>query len=289
MTLIPIHASVYDDRICELGEGPLWHPTRGQLFWFDIVGRQLLTRTDGGPWTWSFPGHVSAAGWVDHDHLLIATETGLELFDIETGRAAPVCPLEAENPVTRSNDGRADPYGGFWIGTMGKQAERKAGAIYRYYKGELRQLYPDISIPNAICFSPDGGWAYWTSTTSRVVRRQRLSARDGWPVGEPEDWLNLRAEGLNPDGAVVDSKGRFWTAQWGANRVACYDQQARFMGAVETTASQASCPAFGGGDLSTLFVTSATVWLDRAGPTDGMTFAVDTGISGQAEHQVILG
>lgn len=290
MTPIPTpRAAVFDDRICTLGEGPLWHPTRGQLFWFDILGKRLLTRTQDGPGEWTFPLHVSAAGWVDDTQLLIATETGLELFDIDSGGREPLCPMEEANPVTRSNDGRADPWGGFWIGTMGKHAERRAGAIYRYYRGELRRLYADITIPNSISFSPDGAFAYWTSTTSRVVRRQRLSDRDGWPVGEAEPWLNLRDEGLNPDGAVVDAEGRFWVAQWGAARVACYDAQARFLGAVEIAASQASCPAFGGEGLSRLFITTAADGLDPAEPQGGMTFAVETGASGQAEHRVVLG
>ncbi len=63
---------IHDDRPCELGEGPLWHPERNQLFWFDILSQRLLTRTAEGPLAWAFPHRVSAAGWVDRDRLLIA-------------------------------------------------------------------------------------------------------------------------------------------------------------------------------------------------------------------------
>ena len=134
---------VHDETPCALGEGPLWHPERGQLFWFDIVGKRLHTREEGNTRTWQFEDHVSAAGWVSRNELLIASERELFLFDAETAEARHVCALEADNPVTRSNDGRADPWGGFWIGTMGKNAEPKAGAIYRCYRGELRRLHAD--------------------------------------------------------------------------------------------------------------------------------------------------
>ena len=88
----------------------------------------------------------------DQNSLLIASESALEVFDILTGRTDRIVALEADNPKTRSNDGRADPWGGFWIGTMAKDHEKHAGAIYRYYRGELRKLLPNISISNAICF-----------------------------------------------------------------------------------------------------------------------------------------
>ena len=139
-------STIFDATACELGEGPFWHPERQQFFWCDILGRKLLTRTSNKTQCWNFPGHVSALGWTDNDHLLIASETALHLFDLTTGQTEEIAPLEADNPATRSNDGRADPQGGFWIGTMGKRAEANAGAIYRYYRGEVRTLYPDITI-----------------------------------------------------------------------------------------------------------------------------------------------
>ena len=99
-----------------------------------------MTQEAGEQKSWDFSEHVSAAGWVDHDTLLIASETGLWRFSLTTGRKDLVVALEADNPITRSNDGRADPWGGFWIGTMGKRAEPGAGAIYRFWQGALRRL-----------------------------------------------------------------------------------------------------------------------------------------------------
>ncbi|MEM6729608.1 MAG: SMP-30/gluconolactonase/LRE family protein, partial [Pseudomonadota bacterium] len=153
-------AEIFDDHPCILGEGPLWHPGRGELFWFDILGKSLRSKAR----VWDFEECVSAAGWIDDDTLLMASASSLSKFDIPTGAREILMPLEADNPATRSNDGRADPWGGFWIGTMGMQLEEDAGAIYRYYRGEVRTLYAPITIPNAICFAPDRSCAYWTDT-----------------------------------------------------------------------------------------------------------------------------
>lgn len=278
---------LFDDTICALGEGPLWHPVRQQLFWFDIIGHKLLTREGETTRTVRFDEHVSAAGWVSESELLIASETRLFLWNIENESHRDVAALEEDNRVTRSNDGRADPFGGFWIGTMGKGAEPGAGAIYRYYRGELRTLYPEITISNAICFSPDGMTAYWTDTKVGKLMKQALNPGDGWPAGEAEVLIDLSGEEFGIDGAIVATDGTIWNAQWGASRVAVYGPDGAFVKSVSFGAKQTSCPAFGGTDLSTLFVTSAANGTPQTG-SEGMTFAAKVDAKGQAEHQVIL-
>lgn len=272
---------IFDDTQCQLGEGPLWHPTRKELFWFDILGKRLHSKARH----WDFDHYVSAAGWIDDNSLLIATEKALRHLDLTTGKHRVVAPLEADNKTTRSNDGRADPHGGFWIGTMGIKAEANAGAIYRYYQGELRQLYPGVTISNAICFSPDGQTAYFTDTPTQMIMRVTLDA-DGWPTTEPALHIDLRGTDFRPDGAVVDAAGNLWNAQWGVGRVAGYDPKGTFVESFDFDASQTSCPAFGGDDLSTLFCTSAATGL--TGSQQGKTFATPTRYTGQTEHRVRL-
>lgn len=281
---------IYDNRPCELGEGPLWHPLRGQLFWFDILGQRMLSVEKGEQRQWRFPEMVSAAGWVDRDMLLIAGERDLFLFDVETEEIESLVELEAQNRATRSNDGRADPMGGFWIGTMGKKAEPGAGAIYRYWRGELRRLFAGITISNAISFTPDGRTAHFTDTVTHRVMRVALDGM-GWPKGEPELFLDLRHEPSGPDGAVVDATGLFWLAQWGAGRVTAFAPDGSLVRQVAFDAPQTSCPAFGGPGLTTLYCTSA--WEGMAAPARaarpraGMTFHAEGIARGQAEARVL--
>jgi len=272
-----------NDARCELGEGAFWHPARAEFFWVDIIGRTLLARDR----RWSFDEMPSAMGWISRDELLVATETRLLVFTLATGTSRTLCALEAENMRTRSNDGRADPKGGFWIGTMGKQAEKGAGAIWRYYRGELRALYEGLTIPNAISFPPDGRSACFTDTSTRQVMRAALDS-EGWPKGAPEVWLDLSAEALNSDGAVFDAAGNFWVAQWDAARVAAYGADGQFLRAVSFPAPHTSCPAFGGKGFSDLYCTTARQGLAKPSPEDGAAFCVPGVAVGQAEHQILL-
>lgn len=280
---------VFDARPCALGEGPLWHPLRGGLFWFDITGRRMLWRGPDGARNWTFDEMHSAAGWIDRDHLMIASETGLWRFSIDTGRRQPVCALADDDPAIRSNDGRADPHGGFWIGTMGKTAQPGAGAIWRWHRGRLRRLYRGLTIPNAICFSPCGRRAHFADTPSRRIMAVALDGA-GWPVGPPRPFVDLAGPGLNPDGAVVDAHGVLWVAQWGASRVAAHGPDGAFLRAVDLPAPHVSCPAFGGAALDTLFVTTAREGMDaaalRRAPLAGQTFRIDGGTTVQREHPV---
>lgn len=281
-------AKVFDNRVCELGEGPFWHPLRQQFFWFDILGRRLLSQADGQPLEWGFDRIASAAGWIDRDTLLIATETDLSRFDIDSGQMQRIVPLEQDDPATRCNDGRADRQGGFWIGTMGKRAETGRGAIYRYYRGELRQLFPGISIPNAICFAPDGQTAYFADTPTGKIWAQALDEQ-GWPQGEAHLLIDLTPLGLSPDGAVTDADGAIWCALWGAARVQKIGADGQMMpGTLPVGGLHSSCPAFGGADLDQMLVTTAQEGITAPDPAQGLTYLGRPGATGLAEPQVIL-
>lgn len=277
----------FDQTECSLGEGPLWHPTRQSLFWFDINGHRLYERSDQTTQHWQFDTFVSAAGWVDQTHLLVAKKGALVLFDLTSGTSEPVAALEDDTAHTRPNDGRADPFGGFWIGTMGIDLERDAGSIYRYYKGELRQLYNPLTVPNATCFSPCGTIAYFTDTPKAQIMRQPLD-HDGWPDGPPEVFLDLSDQGYRPDGAVVDAQGNIWIAHYGYAKITQFSPNGAALTVIETPAQQMTCPAFGGADRKTLFMTSARQHLAHPAPEDGQTLCVTLDIAGQDEHQVIL-
>ncbi|MEM8632309.1 MAG: SMP-30/gluconolactonase/LRE family protein [Pseudomonadota bacterium] len=281
-------ARIFDDRACWLGEGLHWHPKRQELFWCDVHNKRLL-RSGGDQW--DFPVIISALAWVDEDRLLIGSERALHLFDITTGAHEEICALEADNPVTRSNDGRADAHGGFWIGTMGKDHEKAAGSFYRYYRGEVRTIFTGIDVPNALCFAPDGSHGFFTDTHDGRILKMPLD-KDGWPTGDPTVFCNPAADGWLPDGAVLDADGNLWNAQYGGSRVAAYGPDGAFLRAVEMGASQTTCPAFGGKDMTTLFCTSATQTMTDAAlaaePGAGKTFFAESVARGIPEFQVIL-
>ncbi|MDQ1900993.1 SMP-30/gluconolactonase/LRE family protein [Paracoccus sp. WLY502] len=279
---------IHDNRQCQLGEGAFWHPERQQFFWFDILGRRLLSQdADSKPLEWGLDRIASAAGWIDRDRLLVATETGLAVLSLEDGSLTEVAKVEADNPATRSNDGRADRQGGFWFGTMGKKGEPGKGALYRFHRGEIRKLVDPITIPNSLCFSPDGRTVHYSDTDRSIVWRQGLDG-DGWPVGNRQVYLDLSAQGWSPDGAVIDADGGFCCAIWGQGAVMRFDADGNRTHEWKVGGQHSSCPAFGGPGLSHLLVTTALDGIEDPDDAQGKTYLLETGLAGLPEPQVIL-
>lgn len=282
--------SVFDSTRCKLGEGPLWHPERGELFWFDILASTMHSSDGKQHQSWAMPEMCSAAGWVDQDTLLVAGQTALYRFDIASRALEHLLPLEADNPITRSNDGRADPWGGFCIGTMGLEAEPGAGSIYRYYKGELKRLFTDITITNSICFDRARGCAYYVDSEKGIVWRQPVDAA-GWPQGEAARFLDHSGESYGVDGAVIDAEGNFCCALWGAGRLQRYAPSGELLSSVDLPAQFPTCPAFIGECYERVAVTSA--WVDhgdkaQAMPAEGATYLIDGWAQGLPEPVVLL-
>ena len=205
-----------------LGEGPLWHPHREELFWFDILHKRLHMKGEDGLTVWDMPDLTSAAAILSQDALLLASESALWRFDIATGSQSRLVALDAEDSGTRSNDGRADRQGGFWIGTMGKRGPHDPGrgAIWRYHKGELRKLFPGLTIPNSICFDATGTRMYFCDSTTPRILHCRYDAATA-AVSDVAVFVDLDLPGAEPDGSIIDAEGALWNAQWGGSMRMC--------------------------------------------------------------------
>jgi sugar lactone lactonase YvrE len=285
--------SILCDERCHLGEGPTYDAATDTAWWFDILNGRLFEAHLG-----SGQAHIhelgrmaSALARIDAGRQLIAAEDGLYIRSVADGSLVLYRPLEADSPGTRSNDARVHASGTFWIGTMGRRAEAGAGAIYALYRGDVLRLFAGITIPNAICFSPDGVLGYFADTATNVLYRVLLNPLNGLPRGAPEVLLRHRGVG-GLDGAVVDGDGLIWNARWGGGCVDVYSPQGVHLRCLHVPARQASCPAFVGPDLSRLLVTSAWQDMDEAAraadPEHGRTFVIEAAARGRAEPDVKL-
>ena len=294
----------YCDRACELGEGPTYDPATDTAFWFDIKGMSLFEKRSDASQAIVHPLPVmaSALAVVDAERQLIAAQDGLYLRETRTGRLSLHLPLEADDPITRSNDARVHPSGAFWIGTMGIEAERQAGAIYWYRGGEIKRLYDNVTIPNAICFSPDGRIAYFTDTAERQMMRVVVDPDTGLPIGEPTLFFDHRpgdaggthgSDGMGGlDGAVCDAEGVIWNARWGAGLIDAYAPDGTRIRSIAIPALQVTCPCFIGRNADRMIVTSAWTGMfgkpRRDDPQAGQTFLVEGPFNGRHEPKVLL-
>lgn len=276
------------DIACELGEGPAWDPYAGALFWLDIVARRMLEQKPGAETViHELPFMASAVAAIDAERQLVVSETGLHVRSRADGALSLLASVEADRADTRSNDARVHPSGALWFGTMGKEAQRKAGAIYRHFRGETRTLFPEITIPNSICFSPDGATAYYADTAKNLLFRVECDPSNGLPTGEPKLFLDHRGHEGGLDGSVIDRDGVIWNARWGAGRIDAYAPDGEHLRSIAMPVRQPSCPAFQGPAADRLAVTSAWQGMDEearaADPHAGKTFLVDLPVRGRHE------
>lgn len=288
---IPTHQpKVFDPRLCGFAESPLWHPSREELFWVDIRDQKVLSRKGEATREFSFDEMVSAIGWVDDDSLLIALESGLYRLNLKDGLHKLVVAVEADQASNRSNDGRADPWNGFWISTMDKDAKDGAGSIYRYFKGELRQQVADLSIPNGLCFDRNRQIGYYTDSATKLTWRFSLDA-NGWMVGEAEVFLDFTDQNLTVDGAIIDTEGCMIVAMCGDGHMLKFSPEGKVLERFEVHTPFSTCPAFGGGEFTDLFVTTGALDLDAnvSGlPPHGATLVFRDCVRGVGEPKVVV-
>jgi len=276
---------IFDDHKCLLGEGPLWHPLRDELHWVDIERNTLLSKGSGATHRRTLDRTPSALAWIDQDRMLVATDRALEILDLRTEALSTLCSLEADDPSRRPNDGRADPWGGFWISTMTRDMAKGESRIYRWYRGELRVVVDGLHCPNAICFSPNQPVGYFADSVPAQIFQHDLDPNTGWPLASPTPFATVKGGG--PDGAMTDAEGHLWNAEWGSGRLTCYAPDGQITQRFDFPASQLTCPAV---DPKTgrMIVTSAAVGLEKAGPHDGQTFVLDLDVKAKPEPAVVL-
>ena len=250
-----------------LGESPTWVPEQGALFWCDIPGRALhrWLPASAAHTQWAFDEDIASCAPQPGGTLLLALRSGLVRFDPASGQRTPLARAPYDTASQRFNDGKADPQGRFWVGTLCEPREPAVAALYRWDGQALDRIAGDISVSNGLAWSPDGRTLYWSDTQQHTVfafdfdgdagtlSRQRVFAR--FPRKTPGQ--DLATYGGRPDGAAVDAEGGYWVAMFEGQRLLRLAPDGHVLQEVPLPVRCATMPCFGGPDLRTLYVTTA--------------------------------
>jgi len=279
-----------------LGEGTVWSVREQALWWVDILAGRLhrWNWSDGAQRSWSVgaPGEtISAlAERASAPGLLVTLRRGFAFFDPATGALQRLAEPEPERAGNRFNDGKCDAQGRFWGGSMDAECVAPTGALYRYdADGRCTRVFEaGYPVTNGPTWSRDGRTMFFNDTARRNVYAFDADAAAG-TLAAPRLFLRFAKDDGYPDGMTIDADGRLWIAHWGGSCVTCHDpDNGNELARVVLPASQITNVAFGGPDLSTLFISSARTGLDgtrlAAEPLAGALFAVDTEVRGQPAH-----
>ena len=249
-----------------LGESPFWHPDEAALYWCDIPGRQLhrWVPSAAAHTQWAFDSEPACCAPVPGGDLLIAFRDGLFRFSPATGERQCLAEAPYDAAQQRFNDGKADPQGRFWVGTL-HEARQPQAALYCWAAGRLQKLAGDITVSNGLAFSPDGATLYRSDTALHRIFALDFDGHDGslsrqrvfaeFPVKQPDQ--DLVTYGGRPDGAAVDAEGAYWCAMFEGQRLLRFAPDGTLLQDLPLPVRCPTMPCFGGPDLRTLFVTTA--------------------------------
>ena len=283
---------VLSQHRAQLGECPLWDGRGGYIYWIDIDGCSIhrIRLADGSEeerGTDGRPGSMTLT--VDDDVLLLAKEHEVGWFSWSDGGFTPWLVLEDPDSDNRLNDGRCDPAGRYWVGSMHHMAADNlmTGFLHRVEPGGSHvTTRSGVGVANGTGFSPDGDVMYFADTLRDTVWRYDYDPDSG-EAGNEKVFSSFEGLPGRPDGAAVDAEGGYWIAcvsGWSVARLTPGGEVDRI---IELPVEKPTMPAFGGDDLSTLFVTSigggASHEYAADQPEAGHLLAIDAGVAGLPE------
>jgi L-arabinonolactonase len=272
-----------------VGESPVWSVAEQALYWVDIKWPRLrrLHLASGVVRDWPMPAFAGSVALHRQGSMLIAVGTGLAIFDLEAETFRFLAAPEAARPARRFNDGRCDPRGRFWVGAMSTMGREPTGALYCLNSDATCRKHLDgIMIPNGLAWSPAGDVMYFADTLAAAIYAFDYDLATGAATNR-RLFASTEGGAVGPDGATVDAEGYLWSASYGGSCVTRFAPDGRVDRRVLLPVQHPTSCAFGGPDLGTLFVTSASQELDAAGmaaqPLAGRVLALDAGVCGRPE------
>jgi sugar lactone lactonase YvrE len=287
---------VVHDEAMQVGECPLWHPVESALYWVDIDGRAVhrLHPASGKYTRWNMDTEPSALA-IDADNgMVVALRSGIVHLNTTDGSLTPIAPAPYDQAIVRFNDGRVDPAGRFWIGTLYEPRTEARAEMYVLERGKLRRAWAGgMTVSNGLAFSPDGKIMYHADTTSHRIDSYDYDTGTG--IHSHLRHLQRFATdkqapgyGGRPDGAAVDRDGCYWVAMFEGSRILRLSPAGEILSELAVPVRCPTSLCFGGPGLHTLYITSAThkrpaEELARL-PLSGKVLALRVDVAGRPEH-----
>ncbi len=280
---------------CILGESPLWHAERKCCYWVDIERGILyeynwLLQTTR---SWKFNERLSLVREGKDNQLILALDTAIVKFDLESEQISPLVDIELPASGNRCNDGACDSLGRLWIGTMHLEQKKNSGALYVVDKNlKVHKRLPNISISNGIVWSLDKKRLYFIDSPTQVVQSFIFDEKSGEIIFE-KNVILVPLEMGTPDGMTIDEEGMLWIAHWGGFGVYRWNpHNGKLLGKIELPVPQVTSCAFAGEKLDHLIITSARENLKteelKKYPESGNVFIVQTAMKGILTNKCLL-
>lgn len=280
-------AELLIDAKATLGEGPCWDARKNLFYWVDIIEKKvhIYNPATKAAQSISVDHLVGAAVARESGGFILATKEGFYALDEKTKKMEFIHDPEDDLTGNRFNDGKCDPAGRFWAGTMHIDEKEPTGSLYVLHTDlTVKKMLEDITISNGLAWSSDYKTMYYIDSPTKQVAAFDYDLQSGLISNKRTVVTIPEGEGI-PDGMTIDAEGNLWVAQWGGYKVSKWNPTTgKRLAEVDIPAKQVTSCVFGGEELNELYITSATTGLDEgelsAYPHSGGVFRVKTDVKG---------
>jgi len=277
-----------------LGESPFWHPRERALYYCDIPDRKLqrFDPASGELLHWDFDTDLASCAPCVDGQLLMAMRDGLWRFDPQTGVRKRLAEPPYDPAKERFNDGKCDPQGRFWVGTIYEPRDAAKATLHCWNGAKLVKRADNATVGNGLAWSPNGRTLYWSDTKAHTIYAFDFEPTSGELSGRrvfasfpvKQDGQSLDSYGGRPDGAAVDAEGCYWVAMFEGQRLLRLSPVGELLREVRLPVRCATMPCFGGADLKTIYITTSREKRPAAEliaqPMAGCVLALDVDVPG---------
>ncbi len=282
-----LKAELVLDAKATLGEGAIWNPTTQQLYWVDIEGKKLYIFDPANRYNREIllNQRIGTVVPTTTGQVVVALQNGIFLLDMESEQLTFITNPEENVAGMRFNDGKCDPAGRLWVGSMGLEEEQGKGSLYRINNnGDTKKMVAAVTISNGIIWSSDHTTMYYIDTPTYEVRAFDYNNETG-EIRSPRIIITILASLGFPDGMTIDEEGMLWIAIWNGGIVGRWNPETgELLQTIQLPAHNITSCAFGNENLDVLYITTARKGLTDAQkekyPLSGGLFAVNPGVKG---------
>jgi len=283
---------LFKDVKNSLGEGITWSSVDSCIYWLDIMPKSVLFKMDlysNKLESFDLPEFVTASSIISNNEIALVSNNGVNKFNFNTHSYEKIIDIEKDIPTNRSNDGAADANGRLWFGTMqnnfnkdgsAKSLDTKSGSLYCLSGNQLNIVEKNLGIPNTFAWSPDNTKFYFADTVDGSLLEYKFNLDDGI-LSDKNFFFNFDRGA--PDGSTIDSEGFIWNCRWGGSCVVKIDPKGRVDQIYELPVENVTNCVFGGNDLKTLFITTASN--SDKNKYDGSLFALNVNTPGIEDNK----
>ena len=283
----PAMASLEYAIQAQLGEGAFWNHQTQEFYWVDILGKELhiynpATKKDRSLPT---PSRIGTVVPQTDSTAVVALDDGVYIMNTITGAISVLSEVEKEMTVNRFNDGKCDPNGNLWVGSMHLEESQPLGSVYKISStGETTKMIDSVTISNGIVWTKDASTMYYIDTPSAEIKAFDYDKTTA-TISNQRTAVEVPVSLGFPDGMAIDSEDMLWVGLWNGNAVARFNPKTgELISKIEVPAHNVTACAFGGPNLDQLYITTARVDMTEEElatyPLAGSLFVANPGVKG---------